>query len=317
MRTLHLASLAILPLASLTACGGGGGGTLPPPDPVVAYDLVFDNEASDGSRRLQRVSPEGGAVQPVPNAIHAVRPHARADGAALLFTSFSTDPLAVPRLMLLDDPARPAVVLSDTAGIYEREAVFSPDGRRLAFVSEREEPGGSDIFVATLNGRRLENIRNLTPGTPGRPMPVLDVTPAWSPDGSRIAFASNRSGGDFTLWVMNADGSGARELTPAGQQADVFPTWSPDGQTLAFQRRSPSAVRIGLIPAAGGNPGFFEFTGSAYAPAWSPDGSRIAFGALVDGEYDIHVRAASGIGPATRITNPGADRNPAWVRRAG
>ncbi|WP_326538379.1 TolB family protein [Pseudorhodoferax sp.] len=315
MRTLLLAGLA---LACLTACGGGGGGTLPPPDPIVAHDLVFDNEAGDGSRRLQRVSPEGGVAQPVPNAVHAVRPHARADGAALLFTSFSTDPLQVPALMLLDDLARPAVVLSDTAGIYEREAVFAPDGRRIVFVSEREEPGGSDIFVATLNGRRLENIRNLTPGTmPGRPMPVLNVTPAWSPDGGRIAFASNRSGGDFTLWVMDADGRNPRELTPAGQQADVFPSWSPDGRTLAFQRRSPSAVRVGLIPAAGGNPAFFEFNGSAYAPAWSPDGSRIAFGGLVEGEYDIHVRAASGIGPVTRIRNPGADRNPAWLARAG
>ncbi len=311
MRKLFIAAALGLGLA---ACGGGrdGGATSPPP-PAVTFDLVFDNEAADGSRRLQRVALDGATVQPVPNAINAVRPHARADGRALVFTSFSTDPLTVPTLMLLADFSRPPAVLSNLAGVYEREAVFSPDGRRVAFVSQRDEPEGADIFVATLNGTRLENVRNLTPRAPGSA--GLDVTPAWSPDGTQIAFASNRDGSDFKLWVMNADGSNVRNLTPPGATADVFPTWSPDGRLLAFQRRSGDVYRIGLLPATGGVPAFFEFDGNAYAPAWSPDGQRIAFVGRIGSEYDIHVRDASGAGPITRITNPGADRNPAWIMR--
>lgn len=298
----------------LTACGGGGGEGSAPPPPQAVFDLVFDNEASDGSRSLKRFALDGSAAQPVAQATNAVRPHARADGRALVYTSHSTHPLAVPTLMLMAELARPATVLSNVAGVYEREAVFSPDGRRVAFVSQRDEPAGSDVFVATLNDGRLEDVRNLTPGTPGSI--GLDVTPAWSPDGSQIAFASNRDGSDFKLWVMSADGSNPRPLTPAGAYADVFPTWSPDGKLIAFQRRNGDVYRVGLLPAGGGAAAFFEFDGDAYSPAWSPDGQRIAFVGRIGSEYDIHVRDASGAGPVTRLPNQGADRNPAWILRS-
>ena len=309
-RLIFASTLAL----GLVACGGGGDDSAaPPPATGGSHDLVFDNEGPGGSRSLYRAAVDGSTVVPVPNAAHAVRPHARADGLALVFTSFSHDPLEVPTLMWLADFSRPARVLSSSVGVYEREAVFAPDGRHIAFVSQRDEPEGSDVFVAAINGQRLEDVRNLTPRAAGGA--GLDITPAWSPDGKQIAFASNRDGTDFKLWVMHADGSHLRQLTSAGFSADVFPSWSPDGKLIAFQRRSGNLYRVGLLPAAGGAPAFFEFEGDAYAPAWSPDGKSIAFVGRIGSEYDIHVRDAGGSGPVTRITHPGADRNPAWIRR--
>jgi TolB protein len=216
--------------------------------------------------------------------------------------------------MLIDDLTRPATLLSPPGGAAEREGAWSPDGTRLAFHSAAEDDAG-DVFVAQVSGRALENRRNLTPRQPGDPLLSPDVTPAWSPDGARLAFTSYRTGSP-TLWVMNADGSQPRQITETSpQHGDYFPTWSPDGQWLAFQRLSPEASVIGRIPAAGGTPEFFAFEGRAYAPSWSPDGAWIAFSGLVGGEHDIHVRPLAG-GPLFRLRHPGADQGPGWIRRS-
>ena len=85
---------------------------------------------------------------------------------------------------------------------------WSPDGRRIAFVSDRD--GNDEVYVINVDGSGL---RNLTRN------PARDGHPAWSSDGRTIGFVSNR-GGNRDIYVMNADGSGQRNLTrgirPAG-----------------------------------------------------------------------------------------------------
>jgi TolB protein len=114
---------------------------------------------------------------------------------------------------------------------------WSPDGRRIAFSSNRDGFFNPEIYVVPAAGgmpRRLTR----TAGSDG----VLgdDTTPDWSPDGRRIAFASNRNGRNADVWVMNADGRGQRPLarTPADEWS---PNWSPDGRRLLLVR----------VPAAG------------------------------------------------------------------
>lgn len=315
MKGPRIEDLLIVGALLLTAeFGCGGGQAASPPHPAVAYDLVFDGEDAEGMRQLYRVNPEGWAPQRLGIGYAGTRPNARPDGRVLVFASLPTD-LIPSQLMLIEDLTQPAVPLSPAGTPAEREGVWSPDGRRLAFHSQLEDPDG-DIFVAEVTGRDLANRQNLTPRRAGEPRISPDVTPAWSPDGTRLAFTSYRSGSP-ALWVMNADGSQLRQLTETStQHGDYFPTWSPDGRWIAFQRLSTAAAVIGCISAAGDTPEFMPFAGRAYSPAWSPDGAWIAFSGLVDGEYDIHLQPVAG-GAVLRLRHPGADQGPSWIRRTG
>jgi len=308
MRSLFAASLVASALA-LAACGGGGASSSPPPA-APAFDIVFDGVDASGVRLLYRVALDGAPVR-IGAGYAGNRPNARPDGRAIVYSTIPTD-TEPSQLMLIDDVARPATALSP-AGIGEREPMWSPDGTRLAFFSQRDDADG-DVFVATVANRRLENVRNLTPRGPNEPAVSPDLTPSWSPDGTRLAFTSYR-GGSAALWVMNADGTNLRQLTPTSStHGDYFPTWSPDGLRIAFQRINLTDARIGIVPAGGGNVGLYEFAGKAYAPAWSPDGRWIAFSGLVGDELDIHVREADGT-LVRRLARTGDDFSPAWIRR--
>jgi Tol biopolymer transport system component len=106
--------------------------------------------------------------------------------------------------------------------------------------------------------------------------PALDTDPAWSPDGSKIAWASRNAvqfPREFKLWVMNVDGSGKTQLT-SGPGDATAPNWSPDGSKIAF---GYGAIHV-INPDGTGdtvlNP---SGDGSDTAPNWSPDGGKIAF----------------------------------------
>jgi Tol biopolymer transport system component len=100
-----------------------------------------------------------------------------------------------------------------------------------------------------------------------------DTMPSWSPSGTRIAFTSDRSG-RFEVYVVNADGSGLRQLT---HDYGWGPSWSPDGSMIAFTRYSPKSA-IFVMNANGTDvrqltPGMEEV--EIYTPRWSPDGTQM------------------------------------------
>ena len=96
------------------------------------------------------------------------------------------------------------------------EPAWSPDGREIAFASDRDD--NDEIYVMNADG---SGPRRLTEN------PAGDVCPTWSPDGRRIAFVSDRDG-DREIYVMNADGSGHRNLTRNRHAEDTVPAWSPN-----------------------------------------------------------------------------------------
>src|SRR5262249_38609815 len=115
-------------------------------------------------------------------------------------------------------------------------AAFSPDGNRIAFVSERD--GNLEIYCVQADGTGLKRLTTEF---------ALDDHPAWSPDGKQLAFVSTRQPAEKAgqawngLYVMNADGSDVRRVS--SNAADYSPAWSPRGDWIAFA--SGSGVRGG------------------------------------------------------------------------
>jgi TolB protein len=137
------------------------------------------------------------------------------------------------------------VITRVNPGIPEEWPAWAPDGKRLAFTSQRS--GTSDIWVVDVTGSHL---RNLTPR-----QPALDVGATWSPDGKQIIFGSDRAagsqfGGD--LYVMKADGSNVHALTSGHKE--FGPAWSPDGRWIAFTSQRDGNPEIYLMRPDGTAP---------------------------------------------------------------
>jgi Tol biopolymer transport system component len=110
------------------------------------------------------------------------------------------------------------------------EPTFNPDRTKIAFVSNRDGGGNYEIYVMdtadTDGNENGDNQTNLTNN------PAIDSQPAWSPDGTKIAFARSIDN-NADIYVMNADGSEQKRLTKEAAQ-DYNPAWSPDGKKIAF-----------------------------------------------------------------------------------
>ncbi|HSH83476.1 MAG TPA: DUF5050 domain-containing protein, partial [Herpetosiphonaceae bacterium] len=135
----------------------------------------------------------------------------------------------------------------------------------------------------------------------------FNVHPAWSPDGSKIAFVSTREG-DSEIYVMNANGSEQMNLT-SNAASDYWPAWSPDGSKIAFE----SNYEIYVMNADGSEQTrLTTFVGFDSYPAWSPDGSKIAFVSTLDGDYEIYVMNADGSEQTNLTNNAAKDIHPDW-----
>lgn len=137
----------------------------------------------------------------------------------------------------------------------------------------------------------------------------VDTAPAWSPDGTRIAFA--RWIGDAPdIFVVNRDGTGLVRLTDNPGQ-DVEPAWSPDGGSMAFLTERDGKSLVYLMDADGGNQQPFVGMPEGIASLdWSPDGTKIVFDRLVDYVYRIFVlEIATG---ATRELVGAPGSKPCW-----
>jgi TolB protein len=184
---------------------------------------------------------------------------------------------------------------------------WSPDSQIIAYTSYRPSGGMGTFQDIVLS--YIETGQRTTPAN-GDPQ-KQNYLPIWSPDGSRIAFTTNRDGNP-EIYVMNRDGSGLRRMTnhPA---IDVSPTWSPSGNQLAWVSDRTGSGRIYIMNADGTGQRVL-INEEAYRPTWSSEPfNEIAYAAKTGPGFDIKV-FSFGTGESRRITDGiGSNESPAFA----
>jgi Tol biopolymer transport system component/serine/threonine protein kinase len=181
---------------------------------------------------------------------------------------------------------------------------LSPDGRWVVYAGDGA--GNRDIYLQSTTGQTPINLT--------KDSVEDDDQPAFSPDGDRIAFRSDREGGG--IFVMGRTGEAVRRVTRAGFK----PAWSPDGTRLAYAtenvdvnpQNSLGRSELWVVNVNGGEPTRLSDV-DAVQPSWSPNGRRIAYMTRLDGPApDIGTIPAEGGTPVPVTSSAATDWNPVW-----
>jgi len=201
-------------------------------------------------------------------------------------------------------PAGPEEELS-SGQVIDRWPSFSPDGRRIAFASDRLGP--EEIWILDLTTRRQERLSLPGPPTVGQPVSPqwkdLGVNlPFWSPDGQKLVVTRVHKGGARSLWLAAMDGSYAEELRPPtpGLIGSLF---ARDGRTILFSARSGGILQLFALDLAPRRERRLTSSpGDKWPQDWSPDGRWILFASNASGPIQIWRIPVSG-GKEEKLTS--------------
>jgi TolB protein len=193
-----------------------------------------------------------------------------------------------------------------TRGALTMSPAWHPNGRMIAY--SRYGPAGTRIELHDLDTGARRVVRATPEG--------LNITPAFSPDGQHVFWATNREGGTEIVAASLANLGSARRVTVGRGTDNTSPTFSPDGRKIAFMSGRAGQPEVYISDSDGTNVQLlteFTYGGSSYraSPAWSPDGRLIAYQATAGGfqimVLNLRDRAVK------QLTSTSVNEDPAWA----
>jgi TolB protein len=285
---------------------------------------------SDKSVHIYTIKPDGTDIQPTSsdNRTNDGLPAWSPDGTKIAFISNQSDKYEI-WTMNSDGSGRKR--LTDLKALSSMPR-WSPDGSKIVFSSQITSAGGSrhvEIFVMNSDGTGLQQLTESAPreavgGQAGGHDDAAEIAgwnsvPAWSPDGTKILFGSNREGDGVTpvLYTMNLDGSGQGKF---GLFADVDgsqPDWSWATGKIVYVRGRAAKGDIWVMD--GGSPlplltakKLTDNIDNNTGPVWSPDGKQIAYNSDTGNNKDIYIMNADGSNVRRLTYDKANDGFPAW-----
>lgn len=223
------------------------------------------------------------------------------------------NPDARNHLFTLDLATRKVTQITSGRNHHDQHPKWSPDGRRISFVSSRG--GNFDLYVMQADGTNVTRVTD---------HPANDFDPIWMPDGQSLIFSSERDSRSDLYRVWLADRRVDR-LTHHFVGRAIMPNVSPDGKLVAFaaqtlQRLQFWEFQVHILDLATGKTRALDNTGGACWPTWSPDGRQLANVLLAKEPSTLQVRSADG-GPARELVGdpkrwhyyPDFSKDGAWL----
>ena len=177
---------------------------------------------------------------------------------------------------------------------------WSPDGSKIAFLRYNSDDDSAFLMVRDMVTKEVIELHELLNANP---LPKFD----WSPGSQQIVLSH------AFLYVVNADGTGLRQLTSHDLYDDA-PDWSPDGEKIVFSRSEAGETRkLYLIDPDGTDETRISSTGESFNPRWSPDGTMIGYWHCCPGAHDLYVMEADGSNVRNVTDTAAVENNTEWT----